>query len=64
MNRPKRECGSCEHWIKWKEPKMGGRGLCCLFDLAGHAQDGKNCSYWTGKQYQRPSRQIAVDVLS
>lgn len=52
MNKPKRECGSCEHWVKWKHDKLG-RGLCNLLDLAGPAQYGKNCSFWKGKSYKR-----------
>jgi len=52
MNKPKKECGSCSYWIKWKHDKLG-RGLCHLLDAAGPAQAGKNCPYWTGKKYQR-----------
>jgi hypothetical protein len=52
MNKPKRECGSCQHWVKWKHDQWG-RGLCDLLDLAGPAQYGKNCSYWKGKKIQK-----------
>ena len=63
MNRPKRECGSCEYWIKWKEPCKGGRGLCELLDVAGKAQDGRGCLRWTGRKNRRTRRRIAADVL-
>lgn len=40
-NKPKRECGSCQNWVRWKADK-DGRGLCELLDLASPAQYGKN----------------------
>lgn len=52
MNKPKRECGSCQQWVKWKNDRWG-RGLCSLLDYATTAQMGKGCSYWSGKKYVR-----------
>lgn len=63
MSKPKRECGSCAHWIKWKHPSQNGCGLCYLLDLAGPAQNGKGCSYWAGKKYKRPHSSAAERQL-
>ena len=52
MNKPKRECGSCQYWTRWRK-NMRGWGLCELLDVAGKAQYGKNCPYWKGKKYER-----------
>lgn len=54
MNKPKRECGSCEVWTKWKND---GRGVCDKLDCAGKAQHGKGCKNWKGRKYNR--RKIA-----
>ena len=62
MNKPKRECGSCAYWIKWKYGQCG-RGLCNLLDVAGKAEHGKKCPYWKGKKYQR-NKDYEVDELS
>jgi hypothetical protein len=50
MNKPKRECGSCEFWCKWKSD---GRGLCDKFDRAGKAEHGRGCKDWKGRKYRR-----------
>jgi len=50
MPKPKRECGSCETWTKWKSD---GRGLCDKLDCAGKAQQGKGCKDWKGRKYNR-----------
>ena len=51
-NKPKRQCGSCEYWVKLHGDKWG-RGLCTLLDLAGPPNYGNNCHKWKGKSYIR-----------
>jgi len=50
MGKPKKVCGSCFNWTKWKE---NGRGLCDKLDCAGKSDDGKNCKHWKGIKYNR-----------
>ena len=52
INKPKKECGSCANWTKWKKDPWG-QGLCDLLDAAGKAEHGKNCPHWQGKKYKR-----------
>lgn len=52
MNKPKRQCGSYEFWIKWKFDDRG-RGLGEELDVARTAQEGNNCPDWKGKSYKR-----------
>jgi hypothetical protein len=66
MNKPKRECGACDHWVKWKNDNLG-RGLCNRFDFATRAQEGKGCPGWRGKTLKKrekshliPSTQIGT----
>ena len=63
MNKPKKECGSCDNWIKWKNDKWG-RGLCTLLDVAGKAEHGKNCPCWQGKKYKREKSIVDLDLGS
>jgi len=58
MPKPKRECGSCDYWNKWKHD---GRGLCDKKDCAGKAQDGKGCADWKGRKYKRKKTTEKVD---
>ena len=51
-NKPKRECGSCRHWVKIKNERFG-RGLCTLLDVMSKAQQGKKCKHWKGIKYKR-----------
>lgn len=62
MNKPKKECGSCSNWTKWRHDKWG-RGLCDLLDVAGKAEHGKNCPYWQGKKYKRKNHNL-IDLRS
>jgi hypothetical protein len=60
MNKPKKECGSCINWTKWKFDPWG-RGLCDFLDAAGKAEHGKNCPYWKGKKYKRQKHDYIND---
>jgi len=55
MLKPRKECGSCQFWIKWKDD---GRGLCELLDAAGKAEHGKNCKSWKGRKYDRVKHKL------
>lgn len=63
MNKPKKECGSCANWTKWKFDPWG-RGLCDLLDVTGKAEHGKNCPHWQGKKYKREKSIVDLDLGS
>ena len=49
-----KSCGSCEHFIKWKNDQRSG-GLCALKDGRTSTDRGRSCGEWAGIKYTRPT---------
>lgn len=46
------DCGSCQHFVKWKNDRLGG-GLCEENDSRTKSDHGHNCKEWKGIKYAR-----------
>lgn len=63
MNKPKKECGSCIWFTKWKSTSnpfgpsfRNHSGLCEKLDAVRTSDRGRKCSHWKGKKYERHAK--------
>lgn len=49
------DCGSCKHFVKWKNNKIGG-GVCVLLDMRTKTDYGHRCEKYKRIKFHRQTR--------
>ncbi len=59
----KKDCGSCQYFLKLKDPFKGGFSLCERHDVRTKSDRGSKCKHWKGIKYKRKRKNSWIKFL-